>query len=136
MASRGTRLIAVILDSLIAAFALVPLAITIVIGVKFDFELNALLIAPSVLFIIGLVITNLTLMAQGQTLGKKACNIRVYSADGRPASFTTMFFMRFILGQCILGIIPFYSLINIMFIFGKARRCLHDKIASTYVGFA
>jgi hypothetical protein len=33
----------------------------------------------------------------------------------------------------ILGIIPLYGIIDSLFIFGNARRCVHDYIADTIV---
>jgi hypothetical protein len=33
----------------------------------------------------------------------------------------------------LLGMIPLYGLIEILFIFGESQQCLHDKIADTIV---
>jgi hypothetical protein len=33
----------------------------------------------------------------------------------------------------LLGIIPFYGFVDVLFIFGQERRCLHDLIAGTRV---
>ena len=33
----------------------------------------------------------------------------------------------------VLGIIPLYGIIDVLFIFGESRQCLHDKIADTIV---
>ena len=33
----------------------------------------------------------------------------------------------------LINIIPIYPIINLLFIFKEDRRCLHDKIAGTYV---
>jgi hypothetical protein len=33
----------------------------------------------------------------------------------------------------LLGVIPLYAIIDVLFIFGNARRCVHDYIADTIV---
>jgi uncharacterized RDD family membrane protein YckC len=33
----------------------------------------------------------------------------------------------------LIGIIPLYTIIDLLFIFGEQRQCLHDKIADTIV---
>jgi uncharacterized RDD family membrane protein YckC len=58
--------------------------------------------------------------------------IKVVRSDGSKASLGRIFWLRnFVNG--LLGIIPFYQLIDILFIFGDQRQCLHDKIADTIV---
>ena len=52
--------------------------------------------------------------------------------DGSPASLGRIFWLRNVVNT-ILGIIPLYGIIDVLFIFGEARQCLHDKIADTIV---
>lgn len=45
-------------------------------------------------------------------------------------SFGRVFWLRnFING--LIAIIPFYALVDLLFIFGESRQCLHDRIADT-----
>lgn len=46
--------------------------------------------------------------------------------------FVTNVLMRSVLNR-ILSFIPFYALVDILFIFREDRRCLHDRIAGTQV---
>ena len=72
----------------------------------------------------------------GQTIGKKIIGIKVVRSDGSRAEFARIFWLRnFVNG--LLTAIPFlggfYALADMLFIFGDARQCLHDKIADTIV---
>lgn len=66
----------------------------------------------------------------GQTVGKKAMNIKVVTYDGKtPTMFT--FFLREIIGKFISAIILFFG--YLMVIWDAKKQGLHDKIANTYV---
>ena len=52
--------------------------------------------------------------------------------DGSPVSVSRVILLRNVLNG-LLGMIPFYGLIDVLFIFGDARRCVHDHIADTIV---
>lgn len=83
----------------------------------------------------------------GQTVGKKAMGIRVVRMDGSRVSFARFFFLRGlaigILGAIVSGILVavlhfrfggnIVTLVDCLFIFGAASRCLHDYIADTQV---
>lgn len=68
----------------------------------------------------------------GQTIAKKMLHIKVVRSDGSPASVGRIFWLRNIVNGA-LGIIPLYGIIELLFIFGEAQQCLHDKIADTIV---
>lgn len=68
----------------------------------------------------------------GQSLAKKYFNIKVVMKDGSAASLGTLIWKRNVLNW-LLSIIPIYGLIEILFIFGEERQCLHDKLADTIV---
>src|SRR5271163_3400018 len=72
--------------------------------------------------------------AEGQTIGKRACHLRVVRVDsGENGGFKTNVVMRAGLGTVVLSLIPLYGLIDTLFIFRADRRCLHDMIAGTRV---
>jgi uncharacterized RDD family membrane protein YckC len=52
--------------------------------------------------------------------------------DGSEVSISRVIIGRNIINT-ILGIIPLYGLIDVLLIFGNARRCVHDYIADTIV---
>ena len=58
--------------------------------------------------------------------------IKVVRSDGSPAALGRIFWLRNILNG-VLGLIPFYVLIDGLLIFADSRQCLHDKIADTIV---
>lgn len=80
-------------------------------------------------------ITNLILIAtDGQTVGKRLMGIRIAQIeDSTKAGFIQIVFLRTLLGKGALGLIPLYSLVDILFIFSDDGRCLHDKIGGTHV---
>jgi uncharacterized RDD family membrane protein YckC len=86
------------------------------------------------LLFIGLVVVQLIYLARdGQTLGKKALKIRIvrYDDGGNPGFVKAVLLRAFVNG--LLGIIPLYGLVDILFIFGADQRCIHDLIAGTKV---
>jgi uncharacterized RDD family membrane protein YckC len=72
------------------------------------------------------------LARDGQSLGKKATHIRIVNADGSKASFVKLVFLRGMLAG-VLGLIPFFSMADALFIFRNDRRTIHDMIAGTIV---
>jgi uncharacterized RDD family membrane protein YckC len=93
------------------------------------------------------MIWNIVLLYKyGQTVGKKALGIRVVRMDGSRVSFARFFFLRWfamaVIGGIVGGIcgalhIPYLGkmvgLVDALFIFGPACRCLHDFVADTQV---
>lgn len=146
LAGRGDRLIAVILDTLLFTVVVIPL--TLFAG----FSINDLLfyeidgfgldsIRPMLaggtasLLVTGLQI--FLLARDGQTVGKRLMGIRIasYASDQHPG-FLRIVGLRMFLPAVITSIpcVGFlFSLLNILFIFGSEKRCLHDLIAGTKV---
>ena len=90
-------------------------------------------IASLIVLAVTLVCQIYLLSSQGQTLGKKVVNIRIVKVNTCVnGGFATNVLLRMILNG-VLGIIPFYGLVDILFIFRKDRRCIHDFIAGIHM---
>ncbi len=69
------------------------------------------------------------------SIGKKALKIRMVRADGSEAELWRLIFLRW-LPQWIVNVVPIVnilSLVDVLFIFGKEQRCVHDYIGGTIV---
>ena len=146
-AGRGMRLLAAIIDGIITMiFVYVPWLLSgdlqrgialaqanpndPAIAAQMFFGTGGLLALIG--FAIWGVITYILVARNGQTIAKKLLNIKVVRSDGTKASVARIFWLRNVV-NALLGIIPFYGIIDILFIFGERRQCLHDKIADTIV---
>lgn len=77
-----------------------------------------------------------SLAAKGQSIGKKVANTRIAMMDGAKPPVLDIVIKRY--GFVILiSLIPFIGVIlpwiDILMIFKKDRRCLHDLVAGTQV---
>ena len=141
LAGRLVRLLAAILDGIIASImiylpAFVVGAATGAFAQSGD-QLGAdALTLPIAVGVIGAVawawITLLLVARHGQTMGKRLLEIRVVRSDGSQASLGRIFWLRNVV-NALLGIIPLYSVIDVLLIFGARRQCIHDLIADTIV---
>ena len=119
-ASRVSRLGASVIDGLIAgAGFLVLIYILPTLGL---------------LVLLAIIAVQMILLTRdGQSLGKKALNIRiVVYRTGENGGFVPNVLLRTIVNG-LIGIIPLYGVIDILFIFRRDRRCIHDLIAGTVV---
>jgi uncharacterized RDD family membrane protein YckC len=148
-ADRGTRLVAAILDGIIAG-AMIYGPVIIGLGITGGLSAvlnpaaaedaqNALIAAGlmaiglgAVGFIVWMVLTIKYVLANSQTIGKKLLNIKVVRADGSPVSFARLFWLRNVVNT-LLAFVPLYGIVDHLFIFGESRQCLHDKLADTIV---
>lgn len=72
---------------------------------------------------------------RGQTLGKALAGVRMVRSDGSRASLARLLFRRE-LPIAVISAIPFGALLiglESLQIFGKERRCAHDRVADTIV---
>ena len=142
LADRGTRLGAAILDSIIfMAMVYAPLVLTAVFAAITrtpgdETGATATFVVGIAIALVGfgvwLWLTVKYARRNGQSIAKKAVGIKVVRTDGRPISVGRLIWLRNVLNG-LISIIPFYGLIDSLFIFGEARRCLHDQIADTIV---
>ncbi|KKS93162.1 MAG: Zinc finger/thioredoxin [Parcubacteria group bacterium GW2011_GWA2_43_13] len=92
-----------------------------------------------IIYVIIVCTLQLTLMAKrGQTLGKHLLNIYVIDDNGgKKLRLGKYLWLRFILGRTLLGSIPgigpLYALIDVLFIFRRDRKTIHDMIAQSSV---
>jgi len=140
-ATRGARLGAAMIDGLISIVIVFPVQYWA--GVYDDFpNMKPQPFPGSLLWSLAgvavwLAIHGVFLARSAQTVGKKAVGIQIVMAhDGKPASFSRLVLWRFLptmLAPQIPGVGPFLSCADILFIFRKDRRCLHDHVAGTRV---
>ena len=141
LANRGTRLVAQFLDGLATLGAIIPGMIIMFGGQELAREEPMVMVIGIILAVCGFLafmIYQWALLAnEGQTVGKRMMNIRIVMADdGSLPGFGRAVGMRLFVNG-LIGAIPYlgtcYGLIDILFIFGDDRRCLHDLLAETIV---
>ena len=140
LASRWARLGASIIDSVIMMVVVVPV---MYFTGGFDSIMEGR--EPGFVYMFGMGILSLIvffainyrlLVANGQTIGKKVLDIKIVDLSGNVPSFQPQLLIRYgvysLSGQIpIAGTI--FSFVNILFIFTKDKRCIHDLIAKTKV---
>lgn len=141
-ADRGVRLAAAILDAIILGVMVYGplLAGLIVSGGPGGFEggFDETIVGPAVAvavcagFIVWSALTIRFVSRNGQSIGKRLLGIKVVRADGSRASLGRIFWLRNVVNG-LFSIVPFYSIVDWLFIFGESRQCLHDKLADTIV---
>ena len=144
LAGRGSRVGAVLIDSII----LIPLLIGIAMVTGFwdhlissaangiPLSFNAKLIA----FLVGqslfLLLNGVFLANHGQTIGKRIMKVQIVDMEGKQVGFLKLYSLRY-LAFSLITQIPvaggLLALVNVLFIFGKPRRCLHDFLTGTQV---
>ncbi len=137
LASRWSRLFAAIIDSFLIG--------GIVFGIAFATSLMTFdapmgwttqVILFVVFVIVYIAINGHFLSKYGQTVGKRLLSIKVVMADGSPASFSQLVFVRYLIMATITQV-PFIGsvigLVDSIMIFGEKKQTLHDRIANTKV---
>lgn len=143
LASRGVRLGAAIIDTLILMFVLmVPVVIGVVLmGQAEKAGGDDVPVAAISCFVLagvamlGLLVWNAVwLTKHGQTIAKRMLKIRVVTfPDGQNAGFVKAFLLRAVVNAIINQFVPLYGIVDACFIFREDQRCLHDLIADTTV---
>lgn len=144
-ASRVKRFLGALIDGALAAVAF-ALGIGLMIGLvaggfisqqqleasTFNLDqLNAL--AATYFPFVALALFQWNLIAtRGQSIGKKLLGMKIVTDGGHAPGFIFGVVLRNWV-RVALSIIPFFSLIDVLFIFGESHRCIHDYLAGTFV---
>lgn len=140
LATRWTRLWGALIDGIIASIIMFPIMF------KTGYWENALagnvalldtLLLGVVGFILFMVLHGYLLLKHGQTIGKKLVGTRIVSINSNEIlPLWKVLFVRY-LPISIAANIPvigqFLAIIDVLFIFRKNKRCVHDLIAGTKV---
>jgi uncharacterized RDD family membrane protein YckC len=145
LADLGSRLGAAFLDGIIfAAMVYLPMLFATILagvgsaaaGANESTAAGMMMLLGVGLMLVGLVawiwLTVKYVNANGQSIAKKIVGIKVVRSDGSPISFGRLFWLRNVVNT-IIGVIPLYGLLDVLFIFSDSRQCLHDKLADTIV---
>jgi len=140
LATRWQRLWASLIDGLTIAVITIP---TMYFTGGFDGiaqgiqpSLGYTLLIAALGIIVFLIINAKSLIHNGQTVGKRLLGIKIVDLNGSLPSIKQHLIKRytvyFIPGQIpVVGQV--FSLINLLFIFAKQKRCVHDYAAGTKV---
>lgn len=140
LATLGQRFAASLLDSLIVYGPLILIAVF----VPFPF-LNGLVesedflseaIFAGIAFLLFLIVNLYLIRNHDQTIGKLALGIKVTDLNGGSPSTACQAGLRYSFYHLVTAIPVIgglLSLINVLLIFDRSRRCLHDLIAGTRV---
>jgi len=140
LAGRGERLGAAIIDGLIIMAILLPAMYMsgyfagVMQGVKPSLAMRAMwgLIG----FVLFVVVQGYPLSEHGQTWGKKLLKMKIVDLAGNKPDLLRLLGLRYLPTQ-LIGLVPYvgglYGLIDVLFIFGGDKRCIHDYIAGTRV---
>ena len=140
LASRWLRLGARLLDSLVAGLFVMPgFFVLISAGVlstpnqpNTPLLLGGFAIMGATLMVL-LGIQIYLLVKRGQTIGKKLLGLKIVNhEDGANPGFVKVFLLR-VFVNALIGVVPPYSIVDILFIFRDDQRCIHDLLAGTVV---
>ncbi|HEY0721443.1 MAG TPA: RDD family protein [Gammaproteobacteria bacterium] len=140
LATLGGRFVAALIDGVISMVMVVPLMY--LMGL-FDYAGQGeeppflLMLASSVISFALFATVHLVLLKKhGQTIGKRVMKIRIVDMNGVKPDLATLLFKRYLPVNAV-GLIPmlgqFLPLADVLFIFRRDRRCVHDLIAGTQV---
>ncbi|MEW6412743.1 MAG: RDD family protein [Candidatus Zixiibacteriota bacterium] len=140
LAGYGERLGGAIIDGIISMIVIFPLLFGT--GIFQNIVKQGEITFEQQVFMFGLgwstflILNGYLLYKRGQTIGKAIVKTRIVDLEGRIPGFAKLFFLRYVVIG-LLASIPMLgtlvSLADVLFIFGKHRRCLHDHLAGTVV---
>jgi len=140
LASRGARFAGAMIDGLVNAAVIFPAMYLGGVWEGFP-NIEPLGLREQVLwalfgFAIALAINGWLIATSGQTVGKRVVGTRIVRSDGSRISLARYFGLR-MLPVGLLNFVPIagslFATANVLFIFRRDRRCVHDLIAGTIV---
>ncbi|WP_057159545.1 RDD family protein [Lysobacter sp. Root983] len=145
LASRFSRLVAIVLDTIIVFAITGPMAY---FGGYFEqvransaagrmfMPIGTLAFWTAIGFTAFALIQAYPLHAYGQTWGKRICKIRIVDMDGAKPSLGRLLLRRY-LPINLASVVPIlgnvFGIVDVLMIFRRDKRCLHDLIAGTRV---
>lgn len=143
LASLGDRFLGAFIDGLIngafamiVAFGLIGTGYLSTLAEYGKLGFPATLVLTIVGFAFYIAINWKFLSTTGQSIGKKVAKTRIVTMDGRVPPMVDLVGKRYAFFTFV-SVIPVVgaviSIANILFIFGRERRCLHDLVAGTRV---
>src|SRR5438105_1131633 len=138
LATRGARFGAAMIDGLIVFGVLWVISITTPWNPLRPGETLWAPRIPQTLagFAVFALLQGYLLAMRGQTVGKALLNIRIARPDGATASLGRLLGLRYGVGYAVYmvpGVAQAWGLVDVLLIFRKSQRCLHDSIADTVV---
>jgi len=139
LATRWQRFAAAFVDGLVVGLAVMAAMLAVGAGSASGNPKAALIIAYAIA-LSGVGAVNLWMLHRYRaSIGKRTQKIRMVRSDGSEAELWRLVFLRglpqwivSLLGN-VLALVGLLSLVDVLFIFGKSRRCVHDLIADTIV---
>lgn len=139
LASRWNRLWAALIDGTLALVTTIPLMSYFEVwehitqgSVPIDITIKLAITSWALFFLMH----GYLLKEKGQTIGKKIIGICIVTTNGNKPDFGNLILKRY-LPVALLGHTPllgqYLSMIEVLFIFRKDKRCIHDLIAGTKV---
>jgi uncharacterized RDD family membrane protein YckC len=148
LASRWARLGGSLVDGILGALTALPHAANQILGAtsRPGVHVAQLIFSPFDRSVAGVVSTSLFLglvamqsyflAVRGQTVGKRVAGTRIVGLDGSPASFAKVVVLRYwvvLALPLVRGVGGLLPLVDVVWIFGPTKRCLHDLAAGTRV---
>ncbi len=135
LATQDSRLIAAMVDNFVVVLPalMVILYQDLTYGASLEL-LGGPLIPWAMMSVLGMCGLQLVLVVRnGQSLGKRLMRIRVVRTDGRPAELWRLVLLRTLLPVTANKLLGYPAMLDVLFIFTRKRRCLHDLLADTKV---
>lgn len=133
LAGRGTRYVARLIDDLglILMFVITVASSWLFKGMNMIEDIAGVILILMILAY--LMIQGYLISTRGQSIGKMIFGIKIVShSTGEDCGFVRIVLVREVL-NFFIGFVPFYALADVMLIFSKDKRCIHDHLAGTSV---